>query len=108
MPPGVPALGEARWQISKDGGAQPKWRADGKEIIFQGPPQGTAQMAVDVKANGPIIEPGVPQRLFTAPENFGWDVTGDGKRFLLAVAAGQQNTSPPITVVLNWPALLKK
>ena len=48
------------------------------------------------------------KRLFTGPVNFGWDVTGDGKRFLLAVAAGQQNASTPITVVLNWPALLKK
>ena len=65
-------------------------------------------MAVDVKANGPAFEAGVPQRLFTAPLDFGWDVTGDGKRFLLAVAPGQHNTSAPITVVLNWPALLKK
>jgi hypothetical protein len=65
-------------------------------------------MVVDVKANGPVFEPGVPQPLFTAPGNLGWDVTGDGKRFLLAVEAGQQNTSTPLTVVLNWPALLKK
>ena len=106
MPPGVPALGEARWQISKDGGSYPKWRADGKEIIFQGPPQ--VKMAADVKANGLVFEPGVPQRLFTAPFSLGWDVTGDGRRILLAVAAGQQNPSTPITVVLNWPALLKK
>jgi hypothetical protein len=105
-PSGVPALGEGQWQISTDGGTQPKWRADGKEIIFRGPPQ--ARMAVDVKANGPLFEALVPQRLFTAPVDFGWDVTADGKRFLLAVAAGQQNTSPPITVVLNWPALVKK
>jgi hypothetical protein len=65
-------------------------------------------MAVDVNANGPVFDIRVPQRLFTAPLNFGWDVTGDGKRFLLAVAPGQQNTSTPITVVLNWPALVKK
>ena len=105
-PSGVPALGEEKWPISKDGGIQPKWRADGKEIIFSGPMR--AKMAVDVRANGPVFEPGVPQRLFTAPFSLGWDVTGDGKRFLLAVAAGQQNPSTPITVVLNWPALLKK
>ena len=107
-PSGVPALGEGKWQISKDGGTEPRWRADGKEIIFQAPPQGTVKMAVEVKGNGPVFEAGVPQRLFTAPLDFGWDVTGDGKRFLLAVALGQHNTSLPITVVLNWPAFLKK
>jgi serine/threonine protein kinase len=105
-PSGVPALGEGTWQISTDGGTQPKWRADGKEIIFQGPLQ--ARMAVDVKANGPVFEALAPQRLFTAPANFGWDVSGDGKRFLVAVATSQQTRSTPITVVLNWPSLVKK
>ena len=31
-PGGVPAFGEGKWQVSRDGGSQPKWRADGKEI----------------------------------------------------------------------------
>ena len=65
-------------------------------------------MAVDVKANGPAFEAGVPQRLFVAPLDFGWDVTADGKRFLLAVPPGQQSTETPITVVLNWKAELRK
>ena len=29
-----PAAG--KWQISRDGGFRPKWRADGKELFFQG------------------------------------------------------------------------
>ncbi len=41
--------------------------------------------------------------------NFNWDVTADGKKFLLATAATQDNgPQPPVSVVLNWTALLKK
>jgi hypothetical protein len=65
-------------------------------------------MAVDVRANGVALEIGVPQRLFQAPLDYGWDVTSDGKRFLLAVPQGQRNFQEPINIALNWPALLKK
>ena len=51
--------------------------------------------------------PGVPQQLFTAPPNNRWDVTSDGKRFLVDVQPGEQNGQAPITVVLNWAADLK-
>ena len=108
-PSGAPSLGEGKWQVSKDGGSQPKWRADGKELIFQAPPNGTAKMAVQVKANGAALEVGIPQRLFQAPIDYGWDVTSDGKRLLMSVLPqGQQVAQVPITVVLNWPAQLKK
>ncbi len=108
-PGGVPAFGEGKWQVSKDGGSEPKWRADRKEIIFQAPPNGTRKMAVDVKENGPALEIGIPQLLFLGPIDYGWDVTSDGKRFLMAVLPqGQQAAQVPITVVLNWPAQLKK
>lgn len=105
-PAGVPALGEGQWQVSKDGGQGAKWRADGKELFFQGP--ANAKMAVDVKTNGAAFEPGIPQRLFAAASDGGWDVTGDGKRFLLAMPPTQQNAQTPLTVVLNWQAQLKK
>jgi dipeptidyl aminopeptidase/acylaminoacyl peptidase len=108
-PSGAPAFGEGKWQVSKDGGNGPKWRADGKEIIFQAPPNGTAKMVVEVKSNGSALEIGIPQKLFQAPIDYGWDVTSDGKRFLLSVPPqGQQAAQIPITVVLNWPAQLKK
>jgi serine/threonine protein kinase len=107
-PSGAPALGEGKWQVSKDGGDRPKWSADGKQIFFDAPPNGTAKMAVDVKANGAAFEAAVPQRLFLSPVDGGWDVTADGKRFLLAAPQGGQTAQVPITVVLNWPALLQK
>jgi eukaryotic-like serine/threonine-protein kinase len=99
-----PRLGEGKWQVSKDGGVLPGWHADGKEIIFSGP--NNAMMAVDVNGSGAGFQMGTPQRLFTIPTNQGWDVTADGKRFLMTVAP-PQGSGAPITVVLNWQADLK-
>jgi Tol biopolymer transport system component len=103
----APSLGEGKWQVSKDGGAGAKWRGDGKEITFVGP--GNALMAVDVNGSGAAFQMGTPQKLFTLPASTGWDMTADGKRFLLTVSSGQdQGAQTPITVVLNWQAELKK
>jgi Tol biopolymer transport system component len=105
-----PSLGEGKWQVSKDGaaGVLPKWRSDGKEIIFAG--LNNALMAVDVNGTGPAFQMGTPQQLFTAPPNTGGDVTADHKRFLFTVSPGQgqQAAQTPITVILNWQADLKK
>jgi Tol biopolymer transport system component len=107
-PSGAPSLGDGRKQVSKDGGDYPKWRADGREILFQASPNAAVKMAVDVKVNGTALEIGVPQQLFQVQAANGWDVTADGKRFLLSAPQAQQTGQVPITVVLNWPAQLKK
>jgi Tol biopolymer transport system component len=101
-----PSLGSGKWQVSKDGGGQPKWRADGKELIFRAP--NGSPMAVDASVGESAFQPGVPKQLFAAPTNNGWDVTADGKRFFMAVPPNQKATDEPITVVLNWQAELKK
>jgi len=36
-----------------------------------------------------------------------YDVSADGQRFLVA-AAPEQKSSAPLTLVYNWPLLLKK
>ncbi len=111
-----PALGEGKWQVSKDGaaaitaatsGSRPKWRADGKEIIFSGPTG--SPMAVDVNGTGAAFQAGVPKQLFATPAAIGtWEVTADGKRFLMGMPSGGQTTDEPITVILNWQASLRK
>ena len=71
-------------------------------------------MAVEVKATAQTFDRGTPQALFdsrsTANSNlsFGYPVTSDGKRFLMAVAAGTSAETPPLTVVVNWLAWVKK
>jgi Tol biopolymer transport system component len=102
-----PSLGEGKWQISKDGGSSPRWRADGKEIIFRA--FNGSPMAADVSGSGAAFQAGVPKQLFAAPSNLGdWDVTSDGKRFLMNIGLGQQGAEAPITVVLSWAADLKR
>jgi len=102
-----PSLGEGKWQLSKDGGTNPKWRAAGKEIIFN---FALSMMSVDVNGSGAGFQLGTPKQLFIFPANNGWDVTGDGKRFMIIVSPtqGMQSAPTPITVVLNWQADLKK
>jgi hypothetical protein len=103
---GMPALGEGKWQVSKDGGNWPRWRS-GKEIIFDHAPWEPSLFAAPVKVSGAIFESGVPQLLFPGTP-FYWDSTPDGQRFLLAVPQVQKASESSISVVLNWPALLKK
>jgi len=42
-----------------------------------------------------------------ANDSHRWQVAPDGKRFLLLINAGKDQ-APPLDVVVNWPALLKK
>jgi eukaryotic-like serine/threonine-protein kinase len=101
-----PSLGAGKWQVSKDGGTQPNWRADGKELAFRAP--NGSPVAVEVDGAGPAFKAGIPKQLFAAPANVGWDMTADGKRFFMAALPNQKATDEPITVVLNWQAELKK
>jgi serine/threonine protein kinase len=101
-----PALGEGKWKVSKDGGTNAIWRRDGNEILFRG--ADGSMMAVNVNTNGGSFQRLTPMQLFMALQNAGWDVSGDGKRFLMSVAPTRQNIQTPITVVLNWQADLKR
>ncbi len=106
-----PKLGEGKWQVSRDGGTNPRWRADGKEIIFNASTgAGVPIMSVEVNGSGAAFQMGTPKQLFLASGNSGWDVTADGQRFMMIVSPGQGQQGPPtpITVVLNWQADLKK
>lgn len=107
QPSGMPGLGEGKWQITKDGGNWARWISD-REIIGDSAPLGPGWVTVPVKTNGGVFESGVQQRLFLGPIFPGWDVTPDGQRFLIAVPQVQRAVQAPISVVLNWPELLKK
>jgi Tol biopolymer transport system component len=107
---GQPSFGEGKWQISTDRGNWPQWRI-GREIVFNTAPAGTAVFAVPVNTTGTAFESGVPRRLpfppstgvTTTPQS-----TPDGQRFLIEVPLGQPAARTSISVVLNWPALVKQ
>jgi hypothetical protein len=107
---GQPSFGEGKWQISKDHGNWPQWRTD-REIVFNTAPAGTAVLAALVNTTGTAFESGVPQRLPFPPSvgvNTTPQSTSDGRRFLIEVPLDQPADRTSVSVVLNWPALVKQ
>jgi serine/threonine protein kinase/Tol biopolymer transport system component len=104
--------GNGMWQVSVDGGRWPRWRRDGKELYFIS--TGNVLTAVDVREKGDSLEVGRPVPLFPVHPSLrtyrqgmiDYDVSPDGKRFLLNAAA-DENTRP-LTLLVNWTAELKK
>jgi eukaryotic-like serine/threonine-protein kinase len=102
----VPVTG--KWMVSKDGGRNPRWSHDGKELFYLSS-AGGMMMTVPVSTTG-VFQAGVPKALFKVPpEVLFYDVSSDGKRFLMAApSAANTSAQPPFTVVQNWQAGLKK
>ena len=108
-----PTPGGGKWQFSKNGATQLRWRPDGREIIYY---SSDGQLMGVPIGNGPALEIGAPVPLFEAPllgnpalrRGYAaqFDVAPDG-RLLLNVPA-EDSTPSPIHVVVNWTALLKK
>jgi Tol biopolymer transport system component len=109
-----PSMGQ-RTQISTDGGGEPAWSRDGRELFFvtsDNPNVGCRVMAVNVRATE-TLRADTPRRLFEGPYAivpvFGqsYDVSLDGKRFLMVKFEPEK---PPgaIQVVLNWFEELKQ
>jgi Tol biopolymer transport system component len=100
--------GEGRWQVSKGGGRQARWRGDGKELFYVG--TGNRIMAVEVRDKGASLEIGAGQGLpiHSTPSPFRtYDVTGDGKKFIIVTQHAEPNAKA-ITMIANWPTLLEK
>jgi Tol biopolymer transport system component len=97
--------GAGKWQISRGGGTEPRWRGDGKEIFYLAP--GGMLTAVPV-STADTFSSGTPVPLFqfhgrasiSSTDTFSYDVTRDGKRFLVNryVKPGK---IAPLTIVLN-------
>jgi Tol biopolymer transport system component len=109
FPPGDGRTGKSL--VSSAGGRQPRWRADGKELYYLGLDGNV--MAVDTKTD-PAFQAETPHALFRSPTSaysttfqYRYDVTRDGKKFLMVNALVGEPSSP-VTVVLNWETGLKK
>ncbi len=97
-----------KWQVSRGGGTEPRWRGDGKEIYYLAP--SGMLMAVPVNAQG-IFATGEPVQLFqihgrapiSSTDVFTYDVTKDGKRFLVNRYVKPEHVAP-LTILLNVPA----
>jgi eukaryotic-like serine/threonine-protein kinase len=100
-----------KWQVSNAGGDQARWRSDGKELFYLA--SDSRMMAAPVKT-GSNFDAGTPVALFQAnprelvatSEQFSYDVSKDGQRFLINT---QLKTGiSPMSVIMNWSARLKQ
>ncbi len=101
-----------KWQVSRGGGIEPRWRGDGKEIFYIGPK--STLTAVPVNREG-TFSSGTPMPLFqfhgrtpvSSTDLFTYDVAKDGKRFLVNRYARPEHIAP-LNVVLNDSAEMRK
>ena len=101
-----------KWQISAEGGVEPKWRRDGRELYYLALDGKLMSVPIET-ANG--FEARRPSTLFQTPLTVNrsqpsrdrrYDVSPDGRFLMITPAA--TGASPPITVLVNWPALVEK
>jgi serine/threonine-protein kinase len=97
-------------QVSTDGGTEPLWSHDGRELFFVNIDR---LLAVDV-GQGPDFAPGTPHVLhegrFRANinSNTAYDLAPDGRRFLRIQQVRPVRTVNTIDVVLNWFTELRR
>jgi Tol biopolymer transport system component len=102
----------AKFRISPNGGSEPRWRGDSKELFYLAP--SGQLMAVTVKA-GTTVEFGAPVPLFGVRVGFrgpfgynsNYTATRDGQRFLVNTVT-DDSSAAPTKIVLNWPAALRR
>jgi Tol biopolymer transport system component len=94
-----------KWQVSRGGGAEPRWRGDGKAIYYVGPRQMLTEAAVDTDE---AFSADAPRELFpirarapiSSTDLFTYDVAPDGKRFLVNQYVRPEQ-APPLSIVLH-------
>jgi len=101
-----------KWQISAEGGVEPKWRSDGRELYFLS--LDGKMMAVPITL-GPTLTAGRPEALFqtllavnraSPTRDRRYDIAPNG-RFLMVVPS-TSTAAIPFTVMVNWDAALEK
>ena len=94
-----------KWQVSRGGGSEPRWRGDGKELFYIAPNGMLMSVAVNAQSE---FATGTPISLFqihgrapiSSTDVFTYDVAKDGKRFLINRCVKPEHV-PPLTILLN-------
>jgi hypothetical protein len=100
-----------KFQISTNGGSQPRWNKNGKEIFYISMDSKLMAAPVKLAPDGNSIESGTPAVLFPVRIAGGpvtvagfiqqFAVSPRGQRFLVNLETGEDKTSP-ITLIVNW------
>ena len=106
-----------RVHISTNGGTDPLWRRDGRQLYYR---LGDQMMVVDI-SYGPSLEAAKPRVLWrgnylagagsscgmAGPTSANYDVTPDGGRFLMIEDASSNAESGRLRIVSNWSVELR-
>jgi hypothetical protein len=94
-------------RISPNGGRNPHWRADGRELFYIDANGAMTSVSIDAKDT---LAAGLPKTLFPAgvisTQNM-YAVTRDGQRFLVDARLRNTPTVTPLTVIVNWTSTLQ-
>jgi eukaryotic-like serine/threonine-protein kinase len=94
--------GAGKWQLTRQGGMDPRWSRDGRELFYI---KGHVFTAVQVDLSGDGLKTGPPHELFNfLPIGIGrnsCDVAPDARHFVCVTESDTAEPSP-LTVVLNW------
>ncbi|MGA2002759.1 MAG: protein kinase [Terriglobales bacterium] len=101
-----------KWQVSSGGGQEPRWRQDGKELFFL---SADGKMMAAAVTTGASFKTSSPVALFqthrrlpvSSLDDFSYDVSGDGQRFLIATKVDEANAAP-LSILLNWASQIEK
>jgi dipeptidyl aminopeptidase/acylaminoacyl peptidase len=96
-----------KWTVSKEGGRQPRWRDDGKELFFASA-EGDAILSASIEYD-PLPQPVDPQKLFDVNmseiSRSQYVVSKDGQRFIVLVQ--NEENLENLKVITNWRALVQ-
>jgi serine/threonine-protein kinase len=93
-----------KWMISTGGGTEPVWARAGRELFYR---SGDKLMAVTIVTQ-PAFVAGLPRVLFegtfepTGTGTSGFDVSPDGRRFLMIQPTAPERPATQVNVVINW------
>jgi len=103
-----PEVDRREWQVSNDGGEDPRWSPLGDELFYR---DGDRLMSVPFSVE-PDFTPGSPRLVLEADfhQSAGrsFDVSADGQRFLVNKPVMSGESAPPIHMVTNWFEELKR
>jgi eukaryotic-like serine/threonine-protein kinase len=95
----------ARIAVSSKGGYDPRWRGDGQEVFYIANDQTLFSVQLRESQREFKVLSSKPLFPLQLPAGVGYyDVTRDGKRFLVNIRTHKEQAAP-LTVVTNWPAL---
>jgi len=99
-----PNPADGKWLVSRDGGTEPLWSADGRELFYR---DVRSVLAVTIDTSSGFVVSGEPQLLFTGPyrppaihRGHTYDVTPDGQKFIMI--REMDAVQSEIIVIQNW------